>query len=94
MTLVSEPLESLSPRERDVVDCLLKGGYGDADIARALVISPHTAHWLMGEIRRKLGVTSRVDIVRWALTTRSSTWLGHSIFCMCSSCRAVDVHVA
>jgi pimeloyl-ACP methyl ester carboxylesterase/DNA-binding CsgD family transcriptional regulator len=48
----------LSPRERDVLR-LVAEGLSDADIAERLVLSPHTVHRHVANIRRKLGLHSR-----------------------------------
>ena len=48
----------LSPRERDVLR-LVAEGLSDADIAEKLVLSPHTVHRHVANIRRKLGLHSR-----------------------------------
>jgi DNA-binding CsgD family transcriptional regulator len=48
----------LSVRERDVLR-LVAEGLSDADIARELVLSPHTAHRHVANILRKLSLHSR-----------------------------------
>jgi DNA-binding CsgD family transcriptional regulator len=47
----------LSPRERDVLR-LVAEGLSDADIAKQLVLSPHTVHRHVGNILRKLNLLS------------------------------------
>ena len=51
-------LDELSPREREVLR-LVAEGLSDADIASRLVLSPHTVHRHVANIRRKLGLHSR-----------------------------------
>ncbi|HSP74269.1 MAG TPA: helix-turn-helix transcriptional regulator, partial [Gaiellaceae bacterium] len=51
-------LEELSTREREVLR-LVAEGLSDADIAARLVLSPHTVHRHVANIRRKLGLHSR-----------------------------------
>jgi pimeloyl-ACP methyl ester carboxylesterase/DNA-binding CsgD family transcriptional regulator len=51
-------LEELSPREREVLRFVAEG-LSDADIATRLVLSPHTVHRHVANIRRKLGLRSR-----------------------------------
>jgi pimeloyl-ACP methyl ester carboxylesterase/DNA-binding CsgD family transcriptional regulator len=51
-------LASLSVRELEVLR-LVAAGLGDDEIAERLVLSPHTVHRHLANIRTKLGVTSR-----------------------------------
>jgi pimeloyl-ACP methyl ester carboxylesterase/DNA-binding CsgD family transcriptional regulator len=51
-------IEELSRREREVLG-LVAAGLSDADIAERLVLSPHTVHRHVANIRRKLGLRSR-----------------------------------
>jgi len=51
-------IEELSDREREVLR-LVAEGLSDADIAKRLVLSPHTVHRHVANIRRKLGLRSR-----------------------------------
>ena len=51
-------LEELSEREREVLR-LVAAGLSDREIAARLVLSPHTVHRHVANIRRKLGLTSR-----------------------------------
>jgi pimeloyl-ACP methyl ester carboxylesterase/DNA-binding CsgD family transcriptional regulator len=50
--------EALSAREREVLR-LVAEGLSDAEIAARLVLSPHTVHRHVANIRRKLGLPSR-----------------------------------
>jgi pimeloyl-ACP methyl ester carboxylesterase/DNA-binding CsgD family transcriptional regulator len=54
----AEGIEELSSRERDVLR-LVAEGLTDAEIAERLVLSPHTVHRHVANIRRKLGAHSR-----------------------------------
>jgi DNA-binding NarL/FixJ family response regulator len=56
----------LSRREQDVV-ALVVDGLHDHDIARRLNISQHTAKQYLKSTYRKLGVGSRVELVRLIL---------------------------
>jgi pimeloyl-ACP methyl ester carboxylesterase/DNA-binding CsgD family transcriptional regulator len=54
----ADGLEALSGREREILG-LVAEGLSDADIGERLVLSPHTVHRHVANIRRKLGVRSR-----------------------------------
>lgn len=60
----------LSPRELEVLDCLLMG-YANRDIAQALFITEQTVKNHMTSIMRKLSVSDRVAALRVAM---SSGW--------------------
>lgn len=55
----------LSPREIEVLR-LVAAGRTDAQIARELVLSAHTVHRHVSNIRTKLGVPSRAAAAAWA----------------------------
>jgi pimeloyl-ACP methyl ester carboxylesterase/DNA-binding CsgD family transcriptional regulator len=52
----------LSDREREILACIARG-LADREIAEQLVLSPHTVHRHVANIRRKLGRTSRTAAV-------------------------------
>jgi pimeloyl-ACP methyl ester carboxylesterase/DNA-binding CsgD family transcriptional regulator len=52
----------LSRREREILACVANG-LGDREIAEQLVLSPHTVHRHVANIRRKLGSPSRTAAV-------------------------------
>ncbi len=52
----------LSPREREILAFIARG-LGDREIAEQLMLSPHTVHRHVANIRRKLGRTSRTAAV-------------------------------
>ncbi len=58
-------LEVLTPRELEVLR-LIAGGASDAEIAEQLVISAHTVHRHVANIRNKLGLSSRSAAVAYA----------------------------
>jgi pimeloyl-ACP methyl ester carboxylesterase/DNA-binding CsgD family transcriptional regulator len=61
--LAGEPEPALlSLREREVLACVARG-MGDHEIAEQLVLSSHTVHRHVANIRRKLGRTSRAAAV-------------------------------
>ena len=55
----------LSEREREVLQ-LVADGLGDAEIARRLIVSPHTVHRHVANIRTKLRQPSRAAAVAYA----------------------------
>jgi pimeloyl-ACP methyl ester carboxylesterase/DNA-binding CsgD family transcriptional regulator len=57
----TEPM-LLSHREREILACVARG-LSDREIAEQLVLSPHTVHRHVANIRRKLGRTSRTAAV-------------------------------
>jgi pimeloyl-ACP methyl ester carboxylesterase/DNA-binding CsgD family transcriptional regulator len=57
-TPVAGGIEELTGREREVLR-LVAQGLSDAEIAETLVLSPHTVHRHVANIRRKLGLRSR-----------------------------------
>jgi DNA-binding NarL/FixJ family response regulator len=58
-------LGALTPREVEVLR-LVARGMGDAAIAERLVVSPHTVHRHVANIRTKLGLSSRSAAVAYA----------------------------
>ena len=61
--LTSEEITNLSRREREVLQKLVDG-LSTTDAARALFVSPHTLRNHLKSIYRKLGVHSRVELMR------------------------------
>lgn len=61
--LAGEVIETLTPREIEVLD-LLAQGLPNKQIARQLVISEHTVKFHVSSIYTKLGVTNRTEAVR------------------------------
>jgi DNA-binding NarL/FixJ family response regulator len=61
----AEELGELSPREVEVLR-LVAHGLGDAEIAGRLVLSPHTVHRHVANVRTKLRQPSRTAAVAYA----------------------------
>jgi DNA-binding CsgD family transcriptional regulator len=61
-------LKLLSKREEDVVR-LLAEGFGNRDIARELSLSEHTVKNYLFKIFDKLGVSSRVEVVLYSVSS-------------------------
>jgi DNA-binding NarL/FixJ family response regulator len=61
-----DPLEALSPREREVLG-LLGHGADTREIASRLVISPHTAKTHINRVLAKLGLASRSEAAGFAV---------------------------
>ncbi len=62
-------LDALTPRERDVLR-LLARGYAYKEIARRLSISVKTVESHASAVLRKLQLTSRHELTRWAADRR------------------------
>jgi DNA-binding NarL/FixJ family response regulator len=63
-TEVWEPWESLTERERQVLQLLAKG-LGNATIAQVLAVAPKTISYHVTNLLGKLGVTSRLEAAAW-----------------------------
>lgn len=57
---------ALTPRELDVLK-LVAQGLSNPDIAQRLVLSEHTVHRHLANIRRKLGLSSRAAAAAWGV---------------------------
>jgi DNA-binding CsgD family transcriptional regulator len=62
---IPEPAAELSDRERQVLT-LVARGFSDAGIAEQLVLSPHTVHRHIANIRTKLNLPSRAAAAAFA----------------------------
>jgi DNA-binding NarL/FixJ family response regulator len=61
-----DPYETLTEREREVLH-LAAEGYGNAEIAERLSISPRTAETHRANLMRKLDLHNQTDLIRYAL---------------------------
>jgi DNA-binding NarL/FixJ family response regulator len=62
------PLEELSEREREVL-ALTAEGYSSAETGKKLFLSPKTVDTYRSRLMRKLGLSHRAELVRFALET-------------------------
>jgi DNA-binding NarL/FixJ family response regulator len=62
------PLEELSEREREVL-ALTAEGYSSTETGKKLFLSPKTVDTYRSRLMRKLGLSHRADLVRFALDT-------------------------
>jgi pimeloyl-ACP methyl ester carboxylesterase/DNA-binding CsgD family transcriptional regulator len=69
MSTADDPIATLSARELDVLR-LIARGRTDREIAESLVLSAHTVHRHVANIRTKLGVPSRAAAAAWAADRR------------------------
>ena len=69
------PLAELTPREREVLDLMLRG-LSNPEICARLFISDATAKTHVARILQKLGVRDRVQAVIYALRERASSSRG------------------
>jgi len=65
-TAAADPIQSLSPREREIVQ-LLAEGKSNKEVARALGITVKTAETHRGNIMRKMQFGSLSDLIRYAI---------------------------
>ena len=63
-----DPIALLTQREREVLS-LTAGGYSSREIGERMFISPKTVDSYRSRIMRKLGLTHRPELVRFALRT-------------------------
>ncbi len=61
-----DPAQTLSPREREIVQ-LLAEGKSNKEVARALGITVKTAETHRGNIMRKMQFASLSDLIRYAI---------------------------
>jgi len=73
----SNGINLLTPREEQVV-ALVADGLGNREVARELGLSEHTVKKYLFRIFDKLGVSTRVELVLYAVTrgaTRQAEWI-------------------
>jgi DNA-binding NarL/FixJ family response regulator len=62
----TDPVSTLTSREREVLQ-LAAEGFGTAEIAEKLFISPRTGETHRANLMRKLGLQTQTDLVRFAI---------------------------
>jgi two-component system nitrate/nitrite response regulator NarL len=60
---------TLSPREKQIVDALL-AGCTNKEVAQQLGVSDQTIKNQLTTLYKKVGVTSRLELVLWAMARR------------------------
>lgn len=65
-TPAAGPLDALTPRERDILNCIGRG-QANKDIAAALGVSVRTIETHRLNLRRKLGIGGRAELVKYAV---------------------------
>ncbi len=63
---------NLSPRESEVLHLFAQGFISSKEIGAALQIDPHTADGVVSSLLRKIGCSSRGELLRFALRTKPS----------------------
>lgn len=66
---IDEELDQLTPREREVLRYIARG-YAYKQIARQLSISPKTVETHVSAVLRKLQLSNRYELTRWATDRR------------------------
>lgn len=66
---IDEDLDRLSPREREVMR-LIARGYAYKEVARELYISVKTVETHVSNVLRKLQLSNRHELTRWATDRR------------------------
>jgi DNA-binding NarL/FixJ family response regulator len=61
-----DPYDTLTNREREILHLVLES-YSNVEIARRLTISPRTVEVHRAKMMHKLGLSSQVDLVRFAM---------------------------
>lgn len=64
-SLNTDPVRSLSPRERQALD-LLGQGKTLSEIAGEMGVSYRTSAYAVAQIKAKLGITSTAALIKWA----------------------------
>ncbi len=62
-----DPFDTLSDREREVLH-LVAQGQSSSEVGQRLFLSPRTVEAHRASVMRKLGLKSRTELIRWAVT--------------------------
>ena len=64
-----DPYQQLTDREREVLK-LVAEGHTSREIAEIFVVSPKTVEWHKNSLMKKLGIHSRIDLIKYAIRKR------------------------
>ena len=67
-----DPYQQLTDREREVLK-LVAEGHTSREIAELWVVSPKTVEWHKNSLMKKLGIHSRIDLIKYAIRKRIIT---------------------
>ena len=67
-----DPYHQLTDREREVLK-LVAEGHTSREIAELFVVSPKTVEWHKNSLMKKLGIHSRIDLIKYAIRKRIIT---------------------
>ena len=67
-----DPYQQLTDREREVLK-LVAEGHTSREIAELFVVSPKTVEWHKNSLMKKLGIHSRIELIKYAIRKRIIT---------------------
>ena len=64
-----DPYQQLTDREREVLKLVVEG-HTSREIAELFVVSPKTVEWHKNSLMKKLGIHTRIDLIKYAIRKR------------------------